>query len=192
MYKLVQKKLKENKIWEMISYLEKLLEKIPKNPFHSLIWINFNDNINWFNKIIDELINLNEEIDYFYMEINWFTINYWWDLYVIWHEWEWWNEFDLSGDNSDLDDHEICDDTLDLLFWKTEEENNYFTSIFSKYSDLEYECLLLKESSEICELLVILRLNEFVRKSVKTKKTNKNIPIYLNAHDYEFDNKIIY
>jgi hypothetical protein len=54
-----------------------------------MIWINFDTNIEKLGQELCILIRNNEAIDYIYIEINWFTINYWWDLHIQWIKWKW-------------------------------------------------------------------------------------------------------
>lgn len=198
MYGIIQKYIKDEKIDDIILYLEKLLEGIPHNSMHEYIWKSFDESISTFNENIEELINKYERVDYIYIEINWFTINYGWDLYISLLKWEGNIKFDATNNEEDLFDNcEVIDDSnsIDLIFWDNQKENDNLTPMFSEYFD-DYanlkDNLIIKDSIWICELLIILRLNEFVRKSILTKTIDRRIPIYLNAHDYDFTNKIIY
>lgn len=212
MYSLIQSKLRNGKIQEMIKYLEWLLKELPYNPFHEYIWMDFWKDYEEINQTIKKLITTYPETTYIYTEINGFTINYWWDLYFEIYSWDWYKKYDKSLLDKNLFDDNNCllkeyDWTLQscgLIFWnykklkqqktELEEYEDYYESLFSDYFDniSDYGCDLLNDSAWICELLVILRLNEYIIKVSKEKLINKNIPIYVNAHDYDFINKIDY
>lgn len=191
MYDLINKFIRENKALKLISNLEEILGEIPKNPFHDMIWINFDTNVEELGQELCTLIRDNKTIDYIYIEINWFTINYWWDLHIQWIKWDGYKNFNQNFDeNSLFENYEtIIVNNFDLLFWANEDENEFFTTLCSDYIDAWNKNLVLQESFQICELLIILRVNQLLEKSLKLVE-NINIPIYINAHDYSFTNLV--
>jgi hypothetical protein len=173
-----------NQLDKAIRLTEEKLAILPQTDFHKIIGRNLlhltEQLINYIDKFYD--IAQNEiEVQAIYSEMNGFTINYdlWFiDLFA----------FTECGGLDDLDwlaDFEVSSDESMII--------SGFEDLQSAYEDYmeneKWEDHTLKEASEICELLIILRLQELF-KEIKKLATDRrlnwvNISLFTTAHDSE-------
>lgn len=114
--------------------------------------------------------------------MNGFTINYdrWFiDLFSFENyslaDWEWLSEFYDSSAN-------------DLTITGFEDIQKVFEDI---HENNKFEEPTIYKAYEVCELLVILRLQELFREAYKTRNGGgNNIPMFVTAHDYELIFKV--
>lgn len=176
--------LLDNKLELAIEVAEKKLSELPPTEFHKIIGRNLKPLVENLINYITDFYSQSEkqfEVKAIYSEMNGFTINY--DLWFI----------DLFA-YTELG-------TLDDLDWLSEFEYSSSNSmIISSFEDLQavYENYMenekwrdkaLEKACEICELLIILRLQELF-KDAKTTAFERNlhwkdIPLFATAHDYE-------
>lgn len=189
--------LESKKLDEAIALAETELNTIPTTDFHKILGRNLlhltSDLTNYiksFDKSTTEILKKKQGIIKnvfgsrkgikpvaYYCEMNGFTINY--DRWYI----------DLfSFENFSLTDWDWLPDFYDLIA-------NDFT--ISGFEDIQrvfqdvHENDRFKEPNiyqayEVCDLLVILRLQELFRETYNTTKDEwSNIPMFVTAHDYD-------
>jgi hypothetical protein len=194
--------LKEKKLDEAIALAEFNLKKIPTTDFHKIIGRNIKHLATDLAVFVDDFdqstrnvlkkkqgfikglfSNKNSNIPAaYYCEMNGFTINYdrWFiDLFSFEEfstvDWDWLSDFYDSTSESltitGLEDIQTC-------FQDTHEKKRF-------------EEPNLYPSYEICELLVILRLQELFRETYQRSESQwTRIPMFVTAHDYEMIYKV--
>ena len=118
----------------------------------------------------------------YYCEMNGFTINYdrWFiDLFSFENysltDWEWLSDFYDSTAN-------------DLTITGFEEIQKAFEDV---HENNRFEEPNIEKAYEVCELLVILRLQELFRETYKLQQGDwDKIPMFITAHDYELIFKV--
>jgi hypothetical protein len=194
--------LESQKLDEAIAMAEQELKNIPTTDFHKILGKNLlhltsdlAKHINEFDKstrqilkkkqgFIKNLFGSGKEIKpaAYYCEMNGFTINYdrWYiDLFSFENysltDWEWLSDFYDSTAN-DLTITGFVD--IQKVFEDVHENNRFEEPNIDK-------------AYEVCELLVILRLQELFRATYKTNQGEwDNIPMFVTAHDYEMIFKV--
>lgn len=193
--------LDQNQLVNAIKLAENELSKIPQTDFHQIIGKSISnqsnelkDYIEHFDKETTKVLNdnksffgklLNSESKKpaaYYCEMNGFTINYdrWFiDLFsfnkIDINNWEWLSDFYDSSSN-------------DFKINGLEEIQKVFEDV---HENKRFEEPNIDSSYEVCELIVILRLQELFKVTYKNeKKAWSQIPMYINAHDYEMIYKV--
>lgn len=189
--------LESKKLDEAIAMAEQQLREIPKTDFHEILGKNLlhltsdlAKHINEFNKstrqilkkkqgFIKKLFGLEKGIKpaAYYCEMNGFTINYdrWYiDLFSFENysltDWEWLSDFYDSTAN-------------DLTITGFEDIQKVFQEV---HENNRFEEPNIDKAYEVCELIVILRLQELFRATYKTNQGDwYNIPMFVTAHDYD-------
>jgi hypothetical protein len=189
--------LESKKLDEAIAMAEQELKNIPTTDFHKILDKNLlhltsdlAKHINEFDKstkevlkkkqgFIKNLFGSGKEIKpgAYYCEMNGFTINYdrWFiDLFAFENysltDWEWLSDFYDSTAN-------------DLTITGFEDIQKVFEDV---HENERFEEPNIHKAYEVCELLVILRLQELFRATYNTNKGDwDNIPMFVTAHDYE-------
>jgi len=174
----------DNKLEQAIELAEKKLSELPTTDFHKIIGKDLKPLIENLISYITDFYSQSKnkfEVKAIYSEMNGFTINY--DLWFI----------DLFA-YSELG-------TLNDLDWLSEFECVHDKSMtITGFEDLQsvYEGYMenekwrdkeLEKACEVCELLIILRLQELF-KDAKVTAIQRNlewihIPLFVTAHDYE-------
>ena len=174
----------DNKLEQAIEIAEKKLSELPTTDFHKIIGKDLKPLIENLISYITDFYSQSKnkfEVKAIYSEMNGFTINY--DLWFI----------DLFA-YSELG-------TLNDLDWLSEFECVHDKSMtITGFEDLQsvYEGYMenekwrdkeLEKACEVCELLIILRLQELF-KDAKVTAIQRNlewihIPLFVTAHDYE-------
>lgn len=193
--------LKQRKHEEAIVYAEQELREIPSTDFHKILNRDLLHLTGDLGKHLQEFdkstrIVLKKKLGLFkylfrsaqkrkpaayYCEMNGFTINYdrWYiDLFSFENyntqDWYWLSDFyDVWGDFTITGFEDI------QLVFQDVHENNRFDepNIIKAY--------------EVCELLVILRLQELFHETYKSTKAEwTNIPMFVSAHDYYFIDRV--
>lgn len=169
---------------EAIELAEIELSKQPLTEFHRIIDCSF---LALKNALINFIDNFHTqakqkiEVKAIYVEMNGFTINT--DV--------WYLEpfaFKQCGDLSDLDwlaDYDFYDGNV-LTLGGLEK----LQAAFQEYQDKEsWKDEGLKHTSDLCEFLIILRLQQLFREAKITAREKNmswaNIPIFVTAHDYD-------
>ncbi|SFC87820.1 hypothetical protein SAMN04487907_11110 [Zunongwangia mangrovi] len=194
--------LESKKLDEAIALAEQELKKIPTTDFHKIIDKNLlhltsdlAKYINEFDKstkevlrkkqgFIKNLFGSGKEVKpaAYYCEMNGFTINYdrWFiDLFSFKNysltDWEWLSDFYDSTAN-------------DLTITGFEDIQKAFEDI---HENNRFEEPNIKQAYEVCELLVILRLQELFRETYMNEESEwSKIPMFVTAHDYEMIYKV--
>ncbi|GAB3019398.1 hypothetical protein GCM10027284_43350 [Cyclobacterium sediminis] len=194
--------LESKKLDEAIAIAEQELKKIPKTDFHKILDKNLlhltsdlAKHINEFDKttkevlkkkqgFIKNLFGSGKEVKpaAYYCEMNGFTINYdrWFiDLFSFENysltDWEWLSDFYDSTAN-------------DLTITGFEEIQNAFEDV---HENNRFEEPNIEQAYEVCELLVILRLQELFRETYKDEESEWcKTPMFVTAHDYEMIYKV--
>src|SRR5690606_1942566 len=189
--------LESKKLDEAIAMAEKELNNIPTTDFHKILDKNLlhltydlAKHINEFDKsttqvlkkkqgFIKNLFGSGKEVKpaAYYCEMNGFTINYdrWYiDLFSFENysltDWEWLSDFYDSTAN-------------DLTITGFEEIQKAFEDV---HENNRFEEPNIDKAYEVCELLVILRLQELFRETYKLNQGDwDKIPMFITAHDYE-------
>ncbi len=189
--------LESKKLDEVIAITEKALREIPTTGFHKILDRNLlhltselTNHIQTFDEstkvvlkkkqgFIKNLFSLGKEIKpaAYYCEMNGFTINYdrWFiDLFSFENyrmtDWEWLSDF---YDSTATDFTIIGFEDIQKVFKDVHENNRFDEPNINK-------------AYEVCELLVILRLQELFKETYKTNKDNLSIiPMFVTAHDYD-------
>jgi len=194
--------LESQKLDEAIAMAERELKNIPTTDFHKILDKNLlhltsdlAKYINEFDKstrqilkkkqgFIKNLFGSGKEIKpaAYYCEMNGFTINpgrWYIDLFsfenYILTDWEWLSDFYDSTVN-------------DLTITGFEDIQKVFEDV---HTNNRFEETNIDKAYEVCELLVILRLQELFRATYKTNQGDwENIPMFVTAHDYELIYKV--
>lgn len=189
--------LERKKLDEAIAMAEQELKQIPTTEFHKILdrdllhlTSDLANHINEFGKstkdvlkkkkgFIKNLFGSGKEIKpaAYYCEMNSFTINYgrWYiDLFSFKNysltDWEWLSDFYDSTAN-------------DLTITGFEDIQKVFEDVHENNRFAEPN---IDEAYEVCELLVILRLQELFRETYRTNQSDwDKIPMFVTAHDYE-------
>ena len=205
--------LQKNELEEAIVIAENKLKEIPKTEFHKILNRNLfhlkfelanylkeftdsaskyykkgNKKINFFSRIFGNKKNekKSKELKSIYCEMNGFTINY--DRWFIdFFAFDFFQEINLE----DLD--WLCDYEFDMEKSMTISGFEDLQIAFQNY--MENETLKdenLKKSMEICELLIILRLQELFKFTFNENKNESwtKLPTLIDAHDYEMIYKV--
>lgn len=194
--------LESKKLNEAITLAENELRDIPTTDFHKILDRNllhlssdlakylkaFDKAAKYFLKkkqgFIKNLFRSGKEMipAAYYCEMNGFTINHdrWFiDLFAFEQyslpDWEWLSDFDYSSES-------------DLTITGFEDIQKYFQDV---HENNRFEEPNINKAYEVCELLVILRLQELFKEAYKTNKGDyDNIPMFVTAHDYELIFKV--
>jgi len=194
--------LESQKLDEAIAMAERELKNIPTTDFHKILDKNLlhltsalAKYINEFDKstrqilkkkqgFIKNLLGSGKEIKpaAYYCEMNGFTINpdrWYIDLFSFKNysltDWEWLSDFYDSTAN-------------DLTITGFEDIQKVFENV---HTNNRFEEPNIDKAYEVCELLVILRLQELFRATYKTNQGDwENIPMFVTAHDYELIYKV--
>jgi hypothetical protein len=194
--------LESQKLDEAIAMAEQELKNIPTTDFHKILGKNLlhltsdlAKHINKFDKstrqilkkkqgFIKNLFGSAKEINpaAYYCEMNGFTINYdrWYiDLFSFENysltDWEWLSDFYDSTAN-------------DLTITGFEDIQKVFEDV---HENNRFEEPNIDKAYEVCELLVILRLQELFRETYKLNQGYwDKIPMFITAHDYELIYKV--
>ena len=189
--------LESKKLDEAITLAEQELRNIPLTDFHKILDRNLlhlttdlTNHIQAFDKttidvlkkkqgFIKNLFASKKDIKpaAYYCEMNGFTINYdrWYiDLFSFENysltDWDWLSDFYDSTTN-------------DLTITGFEDIQKVFEDV---HENNKFEEPNIDKAYEVCELLVILRLQELFRETYKTNKDDWTaIPMFVTAHDYD-------
>ena len=189
--------LESKKLDEAISLAEKELKEIPTTDFHKILGRNLlhmtfslTNYVKEFEKstivvlkkkqgFIKNLFGSGEVIKpvAYYCEMNGFTINYdrWFiDLFSFENysltDWDWLSDFYDSTVN-------------DLTITGFEDNQKVFQDV---HENDRFEEQNIQKAYEVCELLVILRLQELFKETYNNTKYDwSNIPMFVTAHDYD-------
>ena len=189
--------VESQKLDEAIAMAEQELKNIPTTDFHKILHKNLlhltsdlAKHINEFDKstkevlkkkqgFIKNLFGSGKEVKpaAYYCEMNGFTINYdrWFiDLFSFENysltDWEWLSDFYDSTAN-------------DLTITGFEEIQKAFEDV---HENNRFEEPNIDKAYEVCELLVILRLQELFRETYKLNQGDwHKIPMFITAHDYD-------
>jgi hypothetical protein len=194
--------LKSNKLNEAITLAEKELREIPTTDFHNILGrnllhltSNLANHIKVFDRSTKDVLKKKQGFirnlfdsgkekkpAAYYCEMNGFTINYdrWYiDLFSFENynlsDWEWLSDF--------------YDSTAgDLTITGFEDIQNAFEDV---HENNRFEEPNVIQAYEVCELVVILRLQELF---IEVYQTNNGdwckIPMFVTAHDYELIFKV--
>lgn len=194
--------LESKKLDKAIAMAEQELKNIPTTDFHKILDKNLlhltsdlAKHINEFEKstkevlkkkqgFIKNLFGSGKEVKpaAYYCEMNGFTINYdrWFidlfsfEIYSL-TDWEWLSDFYDSTAN-------------DLTITGFEEIQKAFEDV---HENNRFEEPNIDQAYEVCELLVILRLQELFRETYKDEESEwSKIPMFVTAHDYEMIYKV--
>ena len=193
--------LEQKQLENAIELAENELSKIPQTDFHRIIGKSITnqsnelkDYIEHFDKETTKVLNgnksffgklLNSESKKpaaYYCEMNGFTINYdrWFiDLFsfnkIDTNNWEWLCDFYDSSSN-------------DFKINGLEEIQKVFEDV---HENKRFEDPNIDSAYEVCELIVILRLQELFKETYKNEEKEwSQIPMYITAHDYEIIYKV--
>lgn len=194
--------LESQKLDEAIAMAEQELKNIPTTDFHKILdknllhlTSNLAKHIKEFDKstkdvlkkkqgFIKSLFGSGKDVKpaAYYCEMNGFTINYdrWFiDLFSFENysltDWEWLSDFYDSTAN-------------DLTITGFEEIQKAFEDV---HENNRFEEPNIDKAYEVCELLVILRLQELFRETYKLNQGDLDkIPMFITAHDYELIYKV--
>jgi hypothetical protein len=194
--------LESKKLDEAIKMAEQELRELPTTDFHKIIDRNLlhltsdlAGHIKEFDKstkdvlkkkqgFIKNLFGSGKQVTpaAYYCEMNGFTINYdrWYiDLFSFENysltDWEWLSDFYDSTAN-------------DLTITGFEDIQKVFEDV---HENNRFEEPNIDKAYEVCELLVILRLQELFRETYKLNQGNwDKIPMFITAHGYELIFKV--
>jgi hypothetical protein len=194
--------LESQKLDEAIAKAEQELKNIPTTDFHKILGKNLlhltldlAKHINEFDKSTRQILKKKQGFiknlfgsgkkskpAAYYCEMNGFTINsdrWYIDLYSFENysltDWEWLSDFYDST-------------AIDLTITGFEDIQKVFEDI---HENNRFEEQNIDKAYEVCELLVILRLQELFRATYKTNQGDwDNIPMFVTAHDYEMIFKV--
>ncbi len=189
--------LESKKLDEAIAIAEQELREIPTTDFHKILARNIlhlasdlAKHISEFDKstrqilkkkqgFIKNLFGSGNEIKpaAYYCEMNGFTINpdrWYIDLFSFENysltDWEWLSDFYDSTAN-------------DLTITGFEDIQKVFEDV---HENNRFEEPNIDKAYGVCELLIILRLQELFREAYKPNKDGwRNIPMFVTAHDYD-------
>ena len=196
------RKAKVKKLDEAIELAEEELNKIPETDFHKIIGKNLKhlkldlkkhiadfdqSTTNELRKkqgFFKSILGSGKKVKplAFYCEMNGFTINYdrWYiDLFSFENysltDWDWLSDFYDSTVN-------------DLTITGFEDIQKAFEKV---HENKMFEEPHIDQAYEVCELLVILRLQELFRETYKDEESEwSKIPMFVTAHDYEMIYKV--
>jgi hypothetical protein len=194
--------LESKKLDEAIKMAEQELREIPTTDFHKILDRNLlhltsdlAKHIIEFDKVTKDVLKKKQGFiknlfgsgkeakpAAYYCEMNGFTINYdrWYiDLFSFENysltDWEWLSDFYDSSVN-------------DLTITGFEDIQKVFEDV---HENKRFEEPNIDKAYEVCELLVILRLQELFRESYKLNQGAwDKIPMFVTAHDYELIYKV--
>lgn len=173
-----------NKLGEAINLAEDKLSKLPKTNFHKIIGkdlrhlaVGLSEYLELFYKSAKEQI----DVKALYAEMNGFTINY--DLWFVdlfaFAELRGFDDFDWLADYDVPSEDGMVISGLEEL---QEAYRDYLEN--DKGSDEA-----LTEAFEVCELIIILRLQDLFKEARKIAVNQKanwtNVPLLVTAHDSE-------
>ncbi len=189
--------LESKKLDEAIALAEKELREIPTTAFHRILDRNLlrqaSDLANYiaeFDQSTTDVLSKKQSFlktifgskdklrpVAYYCEMNGFTINYdrWFiDLFSFEkfssEDWDWLSDFYDSSTN-------------DLTITGFEDIQAVFQDV---HENNRFDEPNIDKAYEVCELLVILRLQELFRETYKDKTSKwAEIPMFVTAHDYE-------
>lgn len=189
--------LESKKLDEAIALAEKELRYIPETDFHKILGrnllqqtSNLVDYIADFDQYTTDILNKKQGFlktifssknkhrpVAYYCEMNGFTINYdrWFiDLFSFekfsLEDWDWLSDFYDST-------------TTDLTITGFEDIQAVFEDV---HENNRFDEPNIDKAYEVCELLVILRLQELFRAVYKDNTSGwSNIPMFVTAHDYD-------
>ena len=193
----LQELIDSQKLDEAIALAEKELRNIPTTDFHKILDRNFlhltadlTNYIREFDKSTKEVLKKKQGFirnlfgsgkgirpATYYCEMNGFTINndrWFIDLFSFENfsltDWNWLSDFYDSTTN-------------DFTITGFEDIQNVFKDV---HDNDRFEELNIDKAYEVCELLVILRLQELLKETyIKNKYEWTNTPMFVTAHDYE-------
>lgn len=176
--------LLDNKLEQAIEVAEKKLSELPTTDFHKIIGKDLKLLIENLISYITDFYSQSKnkfEVKAIYSEMNGFTINY--DLWFIdlfayselgtLNDLDWLSEFECASDKS-----------------MTINGFEHLQSVYEEYMENEkWRDKELEKACQVCELLIILRLQELF-KDAKVTAIQRNlewihIPLFVTAHDYE-------
>lgn len=194
--------LESNKLDEAIAMAEKQLREIPTTDFHKILDRNLlhlssdlGKHLEAFDKstkdvlkkkqgFFKNLIGSGKEImpAAYYCEMNGFTINYdrWFiDLFSFEKyslaDWAWLSDFYDSTKN-------------DMTITGFEDIQEVFEEF---HENNKFDKPNIEQAYDVCELLVILRLQELFRETYKDEESEwSKVPMFVTAHDYEMIYKV--
>jgi hypothetical protein len=180
----VKKLVENNKIDIAIEVAENELKKIPITDFHKVLgrdFLNLTKDLIQFITYFYTQATKAIEVKAMYSEMNGFTINYdlWFlDLFA----------FKTCGGLDDTDwlaDYEFSIEESMVLSGMEDIQAVYEDYMKNeKWSDEN-----LENAMEVCEIIIVLRLQELFKKAIDTSLEQKlewsNVPIFATAHDYE-------
>jgi hypothetical protein len=189
--------LEAKKLDNAIDLAENELRKIPETDFHKIIGKDLKHMTNELKEFIQTFDKSTKEVlkkkqgflksilgtksnlkpAAYYCEMNGFTINYdrWFiDLFSFdkfeTGDWEWLSDFYDST-------------AKDLTITGFEEIQSVFRDI---HENKRFEEPNIDKAYEVCELIVILRLQELFRETYKSCDSEwTKVPMFVTAHDYE-------
>ena len=191
------KLLEAKELDKAIELAESELKKIPETGFHKIIGRDLKKQVNDLRKFIDTFDRTTNEVlkkkqgflkslfgqksnvnpAAYYCEMNGFTINYdrWFiDLFSFEKlgagDWDWLSDF---YDSTKSDMTIIGFEDIQQVFQDVHENERFNEPNIEK-------------AYEVCELLVILRLQELFREAYKDCNSDwTKVPMFVTAHDYE-------
>ncbi len=180
----VKRLVEINKIDTAIDLAENELKKLPVTDFHKVLGRDF---LSLTEELIEFITHFYKqaakdiEVKAMYSEMNGFTINYdlWFlDLFA----------FKTCGGLEDTDwlaDYEFSIEESMVLIGMEDIQAVYEDYMENeKWSDNNVE-----NAMEICEIIIVLRLQELFKKSIDSARERKyewsKIPVFATAHDYE-------
>jgi hypothetical protein len=194
--------LESNKLDEAITMAEQELKDIPKTDFHKILGKNLlhltsslAKHIGQFDKstkevlkkkqgFIKNLFGADKDVKpmAYYCEMNGFTINYdrWFiDLFSF-------EKYSLADWNWLADFYDMTE--KDLTITGFEDIQKVFKDV---HENDKFEEPNIDRAYEVCELLVILRLQELFKETYKLNQGDwDKIPMFITAHDYEIIFKV--
>ena len=179
----------EGKLENAVEIAENHLSNLPKTDFHKILGKNLlhltENLVEFITKFYSDSIK-EFDIKAMYSEMNGFSINY--DLWYL----------DLFG-------FEICEGIEDLEWFGDFDCATEYGMTISGFEDLQkvfqdymenekYNDAELEKVCEICELIIILRVQELFQASkniaIEKKLNWSKIPLFATAHDYEIIYKV--
>ncbi len=176
--------VRESKLDEAINVAEVELVKLPVTDFHKIIGRTLLHLPGALTSFIDKFCReakKETEVKAIYAEMNGFTINYGlWFINLF--------AFNQCGGLDDLDwlsDFETASDKVMVISGFED-----LQAVYKDYMENEkWEDSELAKACEICEHLIILRLQQLFREAKKLAILKnlrwKNMPVFATAHDYD-------
>ncbi len=176
-----------DKLDEAITLAEKELRGLPQTPFHAILGKDLLHLVDPMAKYLDAFYQWMKPTlttKALYAEMNGFTINpdLWYvDVFAY-------DEYQGLDDLDWLADVELENSTVNDPFVLTGFED--LQEAYDDYMEKEkYHDKRQRSGSEVCELIVILRLQQLMREAVKAGKakgkTWVKVPLLVTAHDYD-------